>query len=34
MFNPFGWETMEMFITNNYDQLCQTKSILLYANDI
>lgn len=34
MFNPFGWETMKIFISNNIKSLRQTKSVLLYANDI
>lgn len=34
MFNPFGWETMRIFIENNADVLRKNKSILLYANDI
>jgi len=34
MFNPFGWKTMNIFINNNLKILRQTKSILLYANDI
>ena len=34
MFNPFGWETMRIFIENNADMLKETKSVLLYANDI
>lgn len=34
MFNPFGWETMKVFIENNIETLRKTKSLLLYANDI
>ena len=34
MFNPFGWETMSIFIKNNVEVMKETKSILLYANDI
>jgi SAM-dependent methyltransferase len=34
MFNPFGWETMKVFIENNIDALRKTNSLLLYANDI
>jgi SAM-dependent methyltransferase len=34
MFNPFGWQTMSIFIENNAEMLKETKSVLLYANDI
>ena len=34
MFNPFGWETMSIFIKNNVEIFKETKSVLLYANDI
>lgn len=34
MFNPFGWKTMKVFIENNLDVLRDTKSLLLYANDL
>jgi precorrin-6B methylase 2 len=34
MFNPFGWETMNIFIKNNVEMLKETKSVFLYANDI
>ena len=34
MFNPFGWETISRFIENNVEIFKETKSVLLYANDI
>tara|TARA_Y100000591_G_C21819469_1_gene692757 strand:- start:824 stop:1459 length:636 start_codon:yes stop_codon:yes gene_type:complete len=34
MFNPFTWQTMNSFIKNNLTMLKETKSVLLYANDI
>ena len=34
MFNPFGWDTMQIFIKNNLEVLRKTKSYLLYANDL
>lgn len=34
MFNPFGSETMKIFIENNIDALRATHSLLLYANDL
>lgn len=34
MFNPFGWDTMQIFIKNNLKMLRKTKSYLLYANDL
>ena len=34
MFNPFGLETMKIFIENNLDLLRETASIIAYANDL
>lgn len=34
MFNPFGWETMNEFISNNLATLQKNKSVFLYANDL
>ncbi|MAV05404.1 MAG: hypothetical protein CMI71_00115 [Candidatus Pelagibacter sp.] len=34
MFNPFGWETMNEFISNNIEVLQKNNSVILYANDI
>jgi SAM-dependent methyltransferase len=34
MFNPFGWETMSEFVSNNIEVLRKNKSVILYANDI
>lgn len=34
MFNPFGWETMKAFVENNIHSMRETKSIILYANDL
>jgi len=34
MFNPFGWKTMNGFISNNIEALRKNKSVILYANDI
>jgi len=34
MFNPFGLETMKIFIENNLDLLTGTASIIAYANDL
>ena len=34
MFNPFGWETMQRLITNNINTLKESKSVVLYSNDL
>lgn len=34
MFNPFGLETMQIFIENNINILRNTQSFIAYANDI
>ena len=34
MFNPFGWETMSEFVSNNIEVLQKNNSVILYANDI
>ena len=34
MFNPFGWETMSEFLSNNIEVLRKNNSVILYANDI
>jgi len=34
MFNPFGWDTMKKFIDKNLESLRETKSLVLYANDV
>ena len=33
MFNPFGWETMSEFLSNNIEVLRKNNSVILYAND-
>lgn len=33
MFNPFGWETMNEFLSNNIEVLRKNNSVILYAND-
>lgn len=34
MFNPFGLETMKIFIENNLNSLTKTESFIIYANDL
>tara|TARA_B110001450_G_C17487888_1_gene427020 strand:+ start:221 stop:640 length:420 start_codon:yes stop_codon:yes gene_type:complete len=34
MFNPFGWETLSEFLSNNIEVLRKNNSVILYANDI
>ncbi len=34
MFNPFGWETMNQFISKNIEVLQKNDSVILYANDV
>ena len=34
MFNPFGSNTIEKFILNNLKFMKDSKSLILYANDI
>ena len=34
MFNPFGWETMNQFVSKNIEVLQRNNSVILYANDV
>ena len=34
MFNPFGWETMNQFVSKNIEVLQKNNSVILYANDV
>ena len=33
LFNPFGLDTMRMFLSNNIKLMHQNKSVMMYAND-
>ncbi len=34
LFNPFGSQTLNLFLNNNLENLKSNKSIILYANDL